>query len=102
MPPMVTTESQSVEVDEWVIGGESIEFNLNIPGSSSDSCTLCADGDDEEDGICEFDRGEVKLFRSCGGEYGGWGPNPRFSSEREGDKNEDAHWGASVIGSRGV
>jgi hypothetical protein len=28
MPPMVTTESESVELDEWVIGRRSIEFNL--------------------------------------------------------------------------
>ena len=49
------------------------------------------DGDDEEDGICECNRGEAKRFRFCGGEYGGWGPDARLSSEREGNKDEDAH-----------
>ena len=43
------------------IGSRCTEGNPNPPRSSSDSCTLMADGDDEEDGMCE---GEVN--RECG------------------------------------
>ena len=35
--------------------------------------------------------GKAKRFRFCGGEYGGWGPDVRLSSVREGVKDEDAH-----------
>ena len=49
--------------------------------SSSDSCTLIADGDDEEEWLCECDRGEVKRLRSYGGEYGGWGSLERARDE---------------------
>lgn len=57
------TKSESVEVDEWLIDGGWIELNLKVPRSSSDSHTLVADGDDEENGICECDlRGEVKYY----------------------------------------
>jgi len=64
-----------------------MELNPNPLRSSSESCALVADGDDEEEGICECERGEVKRLRSCGGE---WGPDLRLSSVREGDKDEDA------------
>ena len=88
---VVTTESEDVEVDEWLVGGGCIELNRNTPRSSSDLCALVADGDGKKDGICECDRGEAKRFRFCGGEYGGWGPDARLSSAREGGKDEDAH-----------
>ena len=32
-------------------------------------CALIADGDDEEEGICECERGEVRQLQSCTGEY---------------------------------
>ena len=72
------------------MGGGCIELNPNPPRSSSESGALVADGDDEEEGICECERGEVTRLRSCGGEYDGWGPDTRLSSVREGDKDEDA------------
>jgi len=84
------TKSQNVEVDEWLIGGGSIELNPNTPRSASELCTLIADGDDEEDGIYERNRGVVKRVRSYGGKYGGWGPDARLLSVSEGDKDEDA------------
>jgi hypothetical protein len=40
--------------------------------------------------MTECERGEVRRLRSCGGEYGGWGPDPRLSRVREGDRDEDA------------
>jgi hypothetical protein len=78
---VVTTESESVEVDEWLIGRGSIELNPNTPRSSPDSCTLVADGNNKEDGICECDRREVKRYRSCGGGIR-WMGSGRRSLER--------------------
>ena len=40
-------ESESVDVDEWLIGRGSIELNPNTPRYKS----LVADGDDEEDRV---------------------------------------------------
>jgi len=58
-------------VDNRFIGGGCIELNPNPPRSSSNLCALISDGSDEEKGICECERGEVRRLRSCGGEYGG-------------------------------
>ena len=67
-----------------------IELDPNPPCSSSESCAFVTDGDDEEEGMSECERDEVRRLRSCGGEYGGCGPDPYLSSVREGDKDEDA------------
>jgi len=49
----------------------------NPPRSSSESCAFVTDGDNEEEGMNECERGEVRRF--------GWGPDQRLS-----DKDEDA------------
>ena len=69
--------------------GGCTEFNPNIPCSSSDLCTLVAYGNNEEDAICEYNRGVIKRLRFCGRKYGGCDPDPRLSSAREGNKDED-------------
>ena len=70
---VVRTESERVEVDKWFIGG-GIELNPNSPHSSSDLCALVSDGDDEEEGLCECERGEVKDHDLVEGNtvYGVW------------------------------
>ena len=57
---VVRTESERVKVDKWFIGSGCIELNPNSPHSSSDLCALVSDGDDEEEGLCQCERGEVK------------------------------------------
>lgn len=58
---VVRAESERVEVDKWFIGGECIELNPNSPRSTSDLCALFSYGDYEEEGICKYERGEVRL-----------------------------------------
>ena len=102
---VVTTESETVEVDECLIGGRCIELNPNTLRPSPDACALLGDGDNKEDGICECERGEAKRFRFCGGGYNGWGPDARLSSVREGIRRKmpiAKTTAASVLGSRGV
>ena len=84
---VLTTASERVEVDKQLIGGGCIELDPNPPCSSSESCAFVTDGDDEEEGMSECERDEVRRLRSCGGEYGGCGPDPYLSSVREGDED---------------
>ena len=54
---VVRTESERVKVDKWFIGSGCIELNPNSLHSSSDSCALVSDGDNEEEGLCKCERG---------------------------------------------
>lgn len=63
-------ESESVDVDEWLIGRGSIELNPNTPRYES--------------------LVQMETTKRIGyGEYGGWGRDLRLSSVREGDKDKD-------------
>jgi hypothetical protein len=102
MQGLVMTESESVEVDEWLISSGCIELNPNTPCSSSDSCDLVAGG---EDGICECDRGEVNAISILrrGKRWIGSGPTSRACEKGIRMKIPFAKpTAASFLGSRSV
>jgi hypothetical protein len=56
---VVTATSERVEVDIWLIGGRCVKPKPKLARSSSNSCALTAEGDEEDEGMCECESGEV-------------------------------------------
>jgi len=84
------------------MGNRCTELNSNLPRSSPESRAFVTEGDDEEEGMTQCERGKVRRLQSCGSGSKPTSLEHRYEKGIRTRMPSTTTTAASVLGTRGA